>query len=118
MSKDYPKHYHELRSLMGEIGTKIPNTMKGFSELHKASLSEGALTVKTKELIALSIAISVRCDGCIAYHVHDSIKAGATSKEIEETIGVAIMMGGGPSLVYGCEAMEALKQFEALEQPV
>lgn len=67
-------------------------------------------------MIALGIAITVRCDGCIAYHVHDSLQAGSSSEEILETIGVAVMMGGGPSVVYGCEAMEALDQFAALEK--
>lgn len=63
----------------------------------------------------MGIAISVRCDGCIAFHVKDALSSGASSEEIMETIGVAIMMGGGPSVVYGCEAMEALSQFAVLE---
>ena len=54
----------------------------------------------------------MRCDGCIAFHVHDSLDAGATTAEISETIGVAVMMGGGPALVYGCEALEAVEQFQ------
>jgi AhpD family alkylhydroperoxidase len=86
--------------------------MGGFAALHRASTSEGALPTKTKELIALSIGIAVHCDGCIAYHVHDALAAGATRDEIVETIGVAVMMGGGPSVVYGCEALEAVEQFE------
>ena len=111
MSKDYPKNYNDLTKLMGQLGKKIPNTMKAFSDLHTASLADGALSPKTKELIALGIAITVRCDGCIAFHVKDALKAGALSEEIMETIGVAVMMGGGPAVVYGCEAMEALNQF-------
>lgn len=115
MIKDYSKNYNDLTRLMGELGTKIPETMKGFNELHKASIAEGTLTTKTKELIALGIAITVRCDGCIAFHVNDALKSGASSQEIMETIGVAVLMGGGPAVVYGCEAMEALSQFIVLE---
>jgi AhpD family alkylhydroperoxidase len=115
MIKDYSKNYNDLTKLMQELGTKIPETMKGFNDLHKASTAEGALPSKTKELIALGIAIAVRCDGCIAFHVHDALMAGSTSEEILETIGVALLMGGGPALVYGCEAMEALEQFVVLE---
>ena len=111
MTKDYSKNYNTLTKLMGELGTKIPSTMKGFSDLHNASVKDGALTTKTKELIALGIAITVRCDGCIAFHVKDALKAGANSEEIMETIGVAVMMGGGPAVVYGCEAMAALNEF-------
>ncbi len=80
--------------------------------LHKAAGSDGALDAKTKELMALAIGIAVRCDGCIAFHVHDALEAGATEDEIVDTIGVAIMMGGGPAVVYGSAALEALKQFQ------
>ncbi|UCA55629.1 MULTISPECIES: carboxymuconolactone decarboxylase family protein [Aequorivita] len=105
-----------LVELMDKLGVQIQETMQGFGQLHKASIAEGALTSKTKELIALGIAITVRCDGCIAYHVHDALEAGAKKEEITETIGVAILMGGGPSVVYGCEALEALTQFTALKK--
>lgn len=60
----------------------------------------------------MRVAICVRCDGCIAFHVPDAIKAGATYEEIVERISVAILMGGGPSVVYGSQALEALKEFE------
>jgi AhpD family alkylhydroperoxidase len=114
MTKNYPEHYDHLRNLMGKLGNEIPGTVGGFRQLHKGSVAEGALNIKTKELIALAIAICVRCDGCIAFHVHDALKAGAERAEISETIGVAILMGGGPSVMYGCEAYEALEQFEAV----
>lgn len=113
--KNYPNHYQELAKLMKEVGKEIPAQMEGFAKLHKSAVAEGALSTKTKELIALGIAISVRCDGCIAFHVNDAVKAGCTREEIMETIGVSILMGGGPSLVYGCEAMEALNQFTVEE---
>lgn len=116
MIKDYSKKYNDLSKNMKALGARIPDTMKGFTELHKASIEKGALSSKIKELIALGIAITVRCDGCISFHVHDSLRAGASSEEILETIGVAILMGGGPSVVYGCEAMEALDQFEIMEE--
>ena len=60
----------------------------------------------------MSIGIALRCNGCIAFHVHDALDAGANRQEVLETIGVAILMGGSPSMVYGCEALEALDQFE------
>lgn len=102
-----------IQGLMEGLGEEIPETMAGFGALHEASTADGALSLRTKELIALGIAITVRCDGCIAYHVHDAMEAGATHQEVVETIGVAIMMGGGPSVVYGSEALDALREFEA-----
>lgn len=97
---------------MGKLGVEIPEVMQGLGSLHAASFKPGALDLKTKELTALGIAIGVRCAGCITSHVAAAIKAGATKKEVAEVIGVAILMGGGPSLVYGIEAMQAFTQFE------
>lgn len=110
---DYVQRNDDVRRLMGELGREIPATMKGFAQLHGAASAAGALDAKTKELIALAIAITVRCDGCIAYHVDEALQAGAVRAEIMDTIGMAILMGGGPSVVYGSEAYEALNQFEA-----
>jgi AhpD family alkylhydroperoxidase len=111
LQKRYPEYYQHLQGLIGKMGREIPEPMKGFAGLHKAAVADGALTSKVKELIALGIAISVRCDGCISYHVHDALEAGATREEIAETVGVAVLMGGGPAVVYGSEALEALDQF-------
>jgi len=113
---DFLSYYEQLKTLMGELGTDIPDTMNGFKSLHQGSLLEGSLDTKQKELIALGIAISVRCNGCIAFHVPAALSAGATQQEIAETIGVAILMGGGPSMIYGLEALEAVKQFSATSQ--
>lgn len=98
---------------MAKYCKENPNTMAGFMRLHKASSTEGALSGKVKELIALAIGVVVRCDGCISFHVHDAIEAGASREEIVDAIGVAIMMGGGPAVVYGSQALEALEQFES-----
>ena len=109
---NYPKQYNKLIGLLGDLNQAIPDTMQGFHALHKAAVAPNTVSTKTKELIALGIAITVRCDGCIAFHIQDALKAGATRNEIVETLGVAILMGGGPALMYACEALEALKQFE------
>lgn len=112
--KNYPEHYKELNAWMDKLGQAQPEVMQGFGKLHEAALKPGALTTNTKELIALGIAITVRCDGCISFHVHDALQAGASKEEVAETISVAILMGGGPAVVYGVEAMQALSQY--LEQ--
>jgi AhpD family alkylhydroperoxidase len=111
IDKNYPGYYEQLTKRMGEFGKEHPGVMSAFMQLHKSSLDDGALSAKTKELISLAIAIVVRCDGCISFHVHDALAAGVTREEIVETVGVAVLMGGGPALVYGCEALAALDQF-------
>lgn len=97
----------------GKLGEHIPDVVQSFMGLHAAATKPGVLDTKTKELIALGIGITVRCDGCIDCHVDDALKAGATPEEIAETIGVAVLMGGGPSMVYGGKALEALEEFTA-----
>jgi AhpD family alkylhydroperoxidase len=87
-----------------------PNLGAGFSALHKASIFEGAVSIKHKELIALAIGIARQCEDCIGFHVTDAIQAGATRDEVAETIAVAVMMGGGPSFMYGARAMDAFDQ--------
>jgi len=113
MQVNYPEYHKHLRKLAGDLGKEIRSTMSAFGHLYAASTTEGALSTKFKQLIALSIAVTVRCDGCISYHVHDALGAGATREEIMEAISVAVLMGGGPAMVYGCEALEALEQFSA-----
>lgn len=108
----YPKFFKKVQQDMGELGKANPDIMAGFRKMHEAAGSDGALDAKSKELIALAIGIVVRCDGCIAFHVHDALKAGASEEEIVDAIGVAIMMGGGPAVVYGSAALEALRQFQ------
>jgi AhpD family alkylhydroperoxidase len=108
---DYPGYRTHLDELMGSLARQAPGVMAGFAKLHRESQSEGALSARVKELMALAISIAVQCEGCIAYHVHDALRAGATPQEVAETIGVAVMMGGGPATVYGAEALEALEQF-------
>ncbi|MDX2032095.1 MAG: carboxymuconolactone decarboxylase family protein [Blastocatellia bacterium] len=118
---NHPRYHQYLKASMRRLSKELKGPMAGFAQLHAKSMGkggkggdggEGALSPKAKELMALAIAICVRCDGCVAYHVHDALRAGATRAEILETIGVAIMMGGGPATIYGCEAFEALDQFE------
>lgn len=93
--------------LMKEPATA--DVMKAFHGMHMAATAPGALDTSTKELMALAIAISTQCDGCIAWHVTNAVKAGATRDQVLETIGVAVMMGGGPATFYGRKAAVALE---------
>lgn len=106
----YSEMASEVYRFLETLAKENPDVVKGFATMHEATAHNGALDAKQKELIALGISITIRCEGCIACHVQDAIKAGATQAEIVETIGVAIVMGGGPSVVYGEKAYHALKE--------
>jgi AhpD family alkylhydroperoxidase len=111
MITNYIETHKHLEDRLVELGTELPGPMSGFARLHKKAVEEGALSAKTKELMALAIGIVIGCDGCVAYHVHDAVVAGATRQEMLETIGVAILMGGGPASMYAAHAMDAVEQF-------
>ena len=113
MAENYTARFEALRLSMVKLGHELPGPMAGFAKLHQESQAKGALEPKLKELIALGIGIAQRCDSCITYHVHDALKAGASRAEIIETLGVAVMMGGGPAAMYACDALVALNEFEA-----
>lgn len=98
---------------MAEVRKVIPDAARGFADLAKAAIAPGALDSKTKELIALAIGITARCDGCLAYHAKAAARYGATREEVAETIGVSVYMGGGPSMIYGAEALAAFDAFYA-----
>ena len=110
---DHVNHLQELGARIERLGEAIPAEMGAFGSLHEAGATERALSVKTRELIALAVAIAVHCDGCIDYHVHDAIQVGATRDEVADAIGVAVLMGGGPSVVYGSTALEAYDELSA-----
>lgn len=111
MAEDYKAYQAHLQKGLAQLGREIPGPMGGFSQLHSKGMGDGALSTRVKELMALAISITVRCEGCIAYHLRDALEAGATREEILETIGVAIVMGGGPATVYAVYALDALEQF-------
>lgn len=101
----------ELAPLGRELRALIPGVYDGFGALHAAAFAEGSVDRKTKELVALAVAISLRCDGCIASHARGAAQNGATEAEVAETIGVAISMNGGPGTVYGPRALAAFRDY-------
>ena len=113
MSKDFPAMAKDLGEAMMVMRKGIPETMQAFGSLAEAALRDGVLNPKTKELIATAISVAVRCDGCVAFHVRAARQHGATREELLQTIAMAIYMGGGPSAVYGAQALQAFDQYEA-----
>jgi AhpD family alkylhydroperoxidase len=114
MTTDYVAYREDLEQGLAQLGRELPGPMSGFARLHRKATAEGALSSSVKEMMALVISIVVGCEGCIAYHVHDAIEAGASRDELLETIGVAVLMGGGPASIYATRAIEAVDQFSLL----
>ena len=75
--------------------------------------ADGVLDKKQKELIALAIAVTQRCDACIGFHMRTLVKLGATRQEVAETLGMCVYMGGGPAMMYAADAIAAFDEFSA-----
>ena len=113
MHKDWPAIARELGTAMGIARKGSPDAWTAFSGLAKAATAPGALDPKTKELIALALGIAARCDGCLAFHAKAVAQLGGTREEVLDVIGMSLYMGGGPSAMYGAQALEAYDQFTA-----
>ena len=100
-----------ISARLKSLRASTPDVMKGFNDLGRAATADGVLDGKTKELIALALSVAARCDPCIAFHTQALVKLGATRQELDETLGVATYMGGGPSLMYAASAVAAFDEF-------
>ncbi|MEO9779696.1 MAG: carboxymuconolactone decarboxylase family protein [Sedimentitalea sp.] len=112
---DWPKFLSETEGQIGQFQTKAPDTMKGFGTMSRAAKRDGALSEKTKEFVALGIAISTRCESCIGFHARSLVRLGASREEIIELLEMAAYMGGGPSVAFGAKALDAFDQFSAIQ---
>ena len=111
MDKNYVDITRNISANLKKLRNDIPDTMKGFAALAQAAIRDGALDKKTKELIALALGVAAHCDGCIGFHAEALVKLAATREEVEEALGMAVYMGGGPSLMYAADAIAAYEQF-------
>ncbi|UKJ75217.1 carboxymuconolactone decarboxylase family protein [Azospirillum brasilense] len=111
MVKDWPQMAKDMSGAVRELRGGAPEVMKGFSAIARAALEAKALDTKTKELIALAIGVATRCDACVAFHAQAAVQQGASREEVMETLGMAIYMGAGPSVMYAAMATEAFDQF-------
>jgi AhpD family alkylhydroperoxidase len=100
-----------VSTTLASLRTSTPEVMKSFGELGRAATAGGVLDRKTKELIALALSVAARCDPCIGFHMQTLVKLGVTRQEVDETLGVATYMGGGPSLMYAASAITAFEEF-------
>jgi AhpD family alkylhydroperoxidase len=112
MDKNYSDVCARISANLRKLREDVPATMQAFSTLAQAATRNGALDKKTKELIALALGVAAHCDGCIGFHIEALVKLGARREEVDEALGMAVYMGGGPSLMYAADAIAAYEQFQ------
>ncbi len=103
----------ELKVPGRRLRAAIPEVYAGYAALHGAAMGDGALPARVKELIALAIAVTRECDGCVVAHARSAVRQGVTAAEVAEAMGVAILMNGGPGTVWGPRAYAAFEEFAA-----
>lgn len=107
----------EMRNQMRTLNKAIPTVTRAFAGVSSVVKTDGALDVKTKELIAVAIAVADSCEPCMAFHIEVLIGAGGTREELGEALGMAVQMGGGPALMYAAKAMDAYDELSAALAP-
>lgn len=113
MTKSYREITRSVSSSLAKLRVDTPDVLKAFGALAEAATRDGALTHKTKELIALALGVAAHCDACLGFHLKALTKLGATRAEVEEALGVAVYMGGGPSLMVAADALAAFEELQA-----
>lgn len=108
---DWRDFMAETEANIARLSGEIPETVKGFGIMGKAAKTDGALSEKTKEFMALGIAIATRCDSCIGFHIRALIRLETTRDELCEALAMATYMGGGPSYAFSAKALKAYDDF-------
>jgi AhpD family alkylhydroperoxidase len=110
---DWNTYRKQLTVRIGEIAKLSPDTIKGYQALTAAGQKANLLGPKTRGLISLAVAVTVRCDGCIAVHAEAAARYGASRDEIAEALGVATAVNAGAALVYSSRALDAYEHVTA-----
>src|SRR6516165_4296004 len=100
MMLDWNEYRKQLVARIPELGRLTPDTIRGYRELSEAGSKTGKLDAKSRELVALAVAVTRQCDGCIAVHTDAALKHGANQEELAEVLGVAVAVNAGAALVY------------------
>lgn len=109
---DWNRYRQQIIAGVGAFAKMTPDTVRGYTAMGSAGHKTGHLDAKTRELIALAVAISLRCDGCITVHIDAARKLGATREEIAEALGVAVSINAGAAIIYSARTLDALEALE------
>jgi AhpD family alkylhydroperoxidase len=112
MTENARQFFQQFKKDMGTLKEEAPDTLNGFAGLFSKIMKDGAVSLKTKELVAIGIAVAVQCEPCIRLHVQKCLDAGCTREEVLEAASVAVMMGGGPAYTHMPVVLETLDDLQ------
>ncbi|MEJ0026126.1 MAG: carboxymuconolactone decarboxylase family protein [Rhizomicrobium sp.] len=111
MIRDWKDYRGQIGAAVKEMGAANPDLVKAYAAFHHANAASKHLDAKTRELIALGVAVTLRCDGCINAHTEAAVRAGASKEEITDALGVAIMVNAGATMVYSAHVIDAFHTY-------
>ena len=117
MMLDWNDYHRQVLATLADIGRLTPDTLRGYRSLSDAGKKADHLGPKTRELIALAVAVTARCDGCIVVHTKAALQHGATREEIAEALGVAVAVNAGAALIYSTRVFDAVSAAEDTSTP-
>ena len=109
---EWKETIQDINGRLKELSTRTPETLRGFGLIAGAGAHTNHLGAKTRELIALAVAVTTRCDGCIAFHSAEAVKLGVSDAEIAEALGVAINLNAGAAITYSTHVLEAIDKLK------
>jgi AhpD family alkylhydroperoxidase len=112
---DWTQYRKDLLGRLGEFGKLSPDTLAGYQTLSRAGQKTAHLDARTRELIALAVSVTTRCDGCITVHTAEALKHGASREEIAEALGTAVALNAGAAMVYSARVMDAADAYARAE---
>ena len=107
MFADWKNDVAHVKKSFGELGKKHPKMLQAYAALGAAAAEGNVLDVKTRELIALAVAVTTRCESCIGVHAAEAVKAGATEEEVAAALAMSIALNAGAAYTYSLRALEA-----------
>jgi AhpD family alkylhydroperoxidase len=110
--ENWKQYREEVAARVREMRAANPDIVKAYAELHHANAKSTQLDAKTRELIALAVSVTLRCDGCINAHSEAAVKAGATKEDVTAALGVAIMVNAGAAMVYSARTIDAFDTYK------
>jgi AhpD family alkylhydroperoxidase len=113
MAEDVKVWFENFKQGAKKVQEQAPNAINGFGGMFAKIMKDGAVSLKTKELIAVSIGVAMKCEPCIRLHVQKCLEAGCSQEEIVEAASVAIMMGGGPAYTHMPIVIETIEALQA-----
>jgi AhpD family alkylhydroperoxidase len=111
---DWNQYRQQVVAGVSNLAKLAPETVRGYGAMGTAGAKTGHLDAKTRELIAVAVSITLRCDGCITVHTDNARKLGASMEEIAEALGVAVSVNAGAAIVYSTRALDA---YQASAEP-